>query len=278
MSIEENYIEKINKGLAEYNMSFSDISAGNFKYCGGNQNNHLNYFKLMFPNMNLPPQKDYCICGHKIIENCYITDGITFVTMGNCCIKKFVPKNTRTCDICDAKHTNRIVNRCNNCRVNHCDGCGIKHILYKNKLCDECMFKQPIKQKPKIFRHKCDICAEPHNNRKDNLCNDCRKCACYKCYRAKKYKYLNYCLDCSIKSGVISLCSICTEPHENKFDKCDTCKIGYCNSCGVKKTNLTYSNCYPCYQKILNSKTGECMNCGDKCNPKYKLCYSCKFG
>jgi hypothetical protein len=43
------------KGLQEYNLTFDDIQ--NWKYCGGNQKSHYNYFKLCYPNKTIPNTK-----------------------------------------------------------------------------------------------------------------------------------------------------------------------------------------------------------------------------
>jgi hypothetical protein len=116
MSIE--LTKKFIEGLKNYNLTYLDIVNNNFHYCGGNNERHLNYYKLCFNNKELPEKIDKCICGHKISENCYITDGKIILTLGNCCIKKFLPKDKsgRTCEKCGKSHKNRKVNLCNNCK------------------------------------------------------------------------------------------------------------------------------------------------------------------
>jgi len=103
---------------------------GNFqdwKYVGGDNNRHKKYAKLC--NVEIQPHVDYCVCSHKIKENCYIkkicpeNNNDEIVVLGNCCIKKFIPKSGRTCDICTEPHKNRVVNRCNKCRIGRCDIC-----------------------------------------------------------------------------------------------------------------------------------------------------------
>lgn len=71
MSISKQFM----KGLSNYKISIKEINDNNWKYCGGNQGSHLNYFKISRKNTNLPPHIDKCICGHHIEENCYITNG-----------------------------------------------------------------------------------------------------------------------------------------------------------------------------------------------------------
>lgn len=117
---------KFTNGLAKYKISFEDIKNGKFKYCGGDKGRHLNYFNMAYKDWEKPEYDDTCICGHKIIENCYITDGEYIIVLGNCCIKKFVPKSSRTCEICGKPHKKRIVNRCDDCRKGICDICNKK--------------------------------------------------------------------------------------------------------------------------------------------------------
>jgi hypothetical protein len=116
------------EGLQQYGLEYSTVIS-TFRYAGGNmQDRHKNYFKLVYKNDKYPASKSHCLCGHKITENCYITDGDTILTLGNCCIKRFIPKACRTCHICGTGHRNRIVNRCMKCRYGMCDIC--------NKKCD----------------------------------------------------------------------------------------------------------------------------------------------
>lgn len=116
-------------GLKNYNLTIEEINKTGWKYCGGNKNSHLNYFKICLPDYDLPEQINECVCGHTIKENCYITDGNSILILGNCCIKKFVKKCNRICEICGEVHRNSSVNRCNDCRYGICDKC--------NKKCDD---------------------------------------------------------------------------------------------------------------------------------------------
>ena len=121
---------KFIKGLNDYGLSYDEIST--WKYCGGNMGSHLNYFNICCKNEVLPKRVDECVCGHRIQENCYITDNKRILILGNCCIKKFIPKSFRTCEKCKEPHKNRVVNRCNNCRKGICDQCDKKcNKLYK---------------------------------------------------------------------------------------------------------------------------------------------------
>lgn len=104
------------KGLADYGLTYEEVCK--WKYCGGDTKRHKNYFKLACPNDDIPNYESRCVCGHYIKENCYITDpmGDRLLIIGNTCIKRFIPKSARTCEICGANHKNRKVNKCNDCR------------------------------------------------------------------------------------------------------------------------------------------------------------------
>ena len=116
-------IQKFIKGLAGYGITYEEVK-DNWKYAGGDTGRHRNYYTLCYSHLDPPEATDRCVCDHRISENCYITDGSEFLVVGNCCIKKFITNKTRTCDTCGGAHKNRIVNRCNGCRVGICDKCG----------------------------------------------------------------------------------------------------------------------------------------------------------
>lgn len=122
-SLSTKYITKIKESLLEYGVTLEDF-VNNFKYCGGDDGSHLNYYKLNYPGTKIPNHTDKCICGHHIQKNCYIQYNRLILVLGNCCIKRFVKNSNRTCERCNEPHRNRIVNRCNDCRKGVCDGCG----------------------------------------------------------------------------------------------------------------------------------------------------------
>ena len=117
---------KFIKGLENYSITYDEIKNSNWKYCGGRTGSHLKYFKLCCKDDDLPDAVDECVCGHRIQQNCYITDGERILVLGNCCIKKFIPKSSRTCEDCGNPHKNRKVNKCNKCRGGTCEICGAK--------------------------------------------------------------------------------------------------------------------------------------------------------
>ena len=75
------------------------------------------YFKLCFGNALPPPIPAKCLCGHRIIEQCYICPKNDptpeqVLVVGNECIEKFGAMNGRLCEICGLKHRNRSFNVC----------------------------------------------------------------------------------------------------------------------------------------------------------------------
>ena len=123
-----NLTERFKEGLLSYDLTQEEIIQSGWKYCGGNKGSHRNYWDLVCGQYGyeLPKHQNECVCGHHIEENCYITDDFDdgeILILGMCCIKKFCPKSGRTCEICGEEHRNRIVNRCNDCRIGLWDGC-----------------------------------------------------------------------------------------------------------------------------------------------------------
>lgn len=133
-------------GLKNYNLTKEELK--DWKYYGGNKGSHKNYFEKTLKQSIHPPPTDKCVCGQSISENCYIINENKILVLGNCCIKKFVPKSGRTCEICEKPHKNRKVNRCKDCRKKICD------------ICDE-----PLKE-DNIKYTTCYYCYEPPSYRR----------------------------------------------------------------------------------------------------------------
>lgn len=82
------------------------------------------YYKKCYPNSAIPELKSHCICGIKIIENCYVTtpdyNHNNIVVVGNCCFKEFFKNKITFCLICNEPHTNGIFNNkglCDSCKI-----------------------------------------------------------------------------------------------------------------------------------------------------------------
>jgi hypothetical protein len=100
------HLDSFVKGLLDYGFTYQHVKA-TFYYCGGSKGRHLNYWRQRYKNTPLPESESKCLCGHSIVENCYITDGINLFVLGNCCIKKFIIKSGRTCSKCGRNRRNQ---------------------------------------------------------------------------------------------------------------------------------------------------------------------------
>ncbi len=134
--------ERFIRGLANHRLTYEDIIKSGWRYCGGDTGHHANYWDLTNVSAEQPYHHDNCVCSHHIYENCYICnrEGTRILVLGNCCIKKFMPKDKsgRTCSECGKPHRNRVVDRCNECRRNRCDECGVYFRAGNKKKCDTC--------------------------------------------------------------------------------------------------------------------------------------------
>ena len=132
---------RFKQGLIDRGFNPDDIIK-NWKYCGGDtENKDKNYFKTYFKNIEvlIDEKEEYCVCGHAITNNCYITNDEEILVIGSCCIKKFIKNKTRTCEKCNEPHNNRACNRCNNCRKGVCDKCDEKYPK-QYKYCWSCRY------------------------------------------------------------------------------------------------------------------------------------------
>ena len=117
-TIDDNiiYSKRFLTGLEKNNITIKELKNDWF-YQGGEIGSHLNYYKLVNgATCDLPEHSIFCICGHKIKYNCFIGNGDRVLPVGNCCIKRFIPNNKRSCSDCGIKHRNRKDNKCNICR------------------------------------------------------------------------------------------------------------------------------------------------------------------
>ncbi len=211
------------RGLAKHGLSLEDMK--DYKYCGGDSKQHLNYWNLFNRNKNLdtPDYTTKCICGHDIEDNCYIIHKTSenILVLGNCCIQKFCPDSGRTCDDCGEPHRNRKVNRCNECRKGKCDECD-KKCNPDFPTCYACKFGETKKT-------NCDSCGKELSS-KTEIC-ECKK-------------------KVVMKNGVkINACSECGKQIDGKYSKCFECnnknKSGECKVCG-KKCDIKYQTCFNC--------------------------------
>jgi hypothetical protein len=213
----ERLTKRFIAGLAEYGLTLEDMKK--WKYCGGDTSSHQRYFSMVYPNKHVPAKVKQCICGVKIIENCYITNAefgadylvktlknpkdsneSALLIIGNCCIKKFVAKKGRTCEDCEEPHQNRIDNKCKDCRA--------KAKLKKKQQEQEqeenerlkriiAPYINRIKVKPIFDNFKeedCIIEAVPNETVKPKI----KLCFNYNCNKQIDEKY-KYCYSCLMK-------------------------------------------------------------------------------
>ncbi len=92
-----------------------------YKWVGGDKSSpiHSEYFTLCgFTKNNRPPHEDYCVCGHKIKQNCYLQNIDTgqLIVVGNDCIKQYMPDQYgKRCGLCKKTHQNKKKDQCNDC-------------------------------------------------------------------------------------------------------------------------------------------------------------------
>jgi len=109
--------KRFENGLKKYNLNIDDLNK--FYYIGGEIGIHNKYYKLFTNNAPLLTHTDKCICGHKIKNNCYISNGDIILIIGESCINRFLPtKKKRICSECFCPHRNRLsTNKCNICKM-----------------------------------------------------------------------------------------------------------------------------------------------------------------
>lgn len=114
--LDDNLSKRFLTGLKKHNVTYEEICK-NWFYIGGEKGQHLKYYILSSENKELPKHKDYCLCNHKIKYNCFISNGTNILSLGNCCVNRFIPKKNRTCKDCGCNHRNRKINKCNICKI-----------------------------------------------------------------------------------------------------------------------------------------------------------------
>lgn len=245
----DKYLARFITGLEDAGIRFEDLNII-WKYAGGDTDSHLIKFRKMYGDRELPKHEDYCLCGHDIIRNCYITNGERFEVIGSCCIKRFEISTDLRCNNCGAGHQNRKDNLCKSCRkisngFKICTNCP-KYHKNTHKLCNAC----------KVL---CPVCKNYHPNTDHNICITCRK-ICTKCKSIHGNVDIDLCGQCATK------CPICGTYHtDEKSPFCEKCRKE-CSNCGATHTN-SVSLCDKC--KHL------CPKCSN--DSKYKYYNLCKY-
>jgi len=107
---------RFKKGLKANGITEEELH-NEYYYIGGDFSYHVNYCqknKLEIPEN--PTNR--CLCGHKIRNNIFITNGDKILSLGSACYAKFSKKGKqpKQCKDCGIKHRNRKDNLCIRCR------------------------------------------------------------------------------------------------------------------------------------------------------------------
>ena len=166
------YFRNFCDGLDSLGLTYAEVKR-DYKYSGGTKGRHKNYFDLCFPTETRPRRRRHCLCNHPIDENCYLSkdfDIDTLIIVGNCCIKKFIDKSSRTCTHCEAPHKNSSLNYCNDC-------------------------KEYIKRG---YTEKCLSCNSLSKSlSKANKCSNCSRGSCFQCNKKIDPKF-RHCYSCNL--------------------------------------------------------------------------------
>ena len=106
--------KRFKSGLEKLGLSEEDVRE-NYQYVGGETGEHLQFFKACYPDRPLPTHQDVCICGHRCSMNCFISNGETFLSVGESCASKWLPQ--KVCKDCGSKTRNRKDMLCSKCRT-----------------------------------------------------------------------------------------------------------------------------------------------------------------
>lgn len=116
LKLNDKLSKRFQTGLKKYNLTIEDIKK-NWFYIGGESKIHNNHFKRYYHNEEQPEHENFCVCGHRIKNNCWISDGVFTLSIGENCVNKFIPsRRSRLCFECNAPHRNRKDNLCMKCR------------------------------------------------------------------------------------------------------------------------------------------------------------------
>ena len=210
------------------------------------------YYQTLYPGKPFPKPTEECICGVKIVKNCYISKSLDseLYIIGSCCIENFMlPENRkRTCEVCDTPHRNRKDNRCHDCRNNgyarvSCYRChsAFKQYNKHTKECDSCKTKKWCKCGNEIHTGStllnCDTCEQKKPVR------HCKYCKC----QYKSDKIGDVCHPCSLKNRC--LCGVELLPGKFMCYLCFCKSKKYCIGCKSVIKNEKYDICYTCHQK-----------------------------
>lgn len=160
--------------------------ADDWEFAGGDTRPaHRERWKLLFDGRKKPATEISCVCGHSIVENCYLYSRSLneVVVLGNCCIRRFLPRaedRLKKCVVCACRHRNRH-KLCNICR----EKCCRRSKLDSNLQCPRCRDLWII----------CKECGKLHRLGKDCMCvhgSASDQCSICRWKKVEKYEKIYY--------------------------------------------------------------------------------------
>jgi hypothetical protein len=111
---------RFKEGIEALDYTIEEIS--HWKYCGGCHDQE--YWRLLWPSREFPPYSTKCACDQVIKYNCWITPDKNdpngdIITLGRCCIRRFIPCHKKTCRDCGGGHRSTMVDYCSKCIKKH---------------------------------------------------------------------------------------------------------------------------------------------------------------
>jgi hypothetical protein len=276
-------------GLYTYGITFKQHTT-EMMYYGGNGNSivcskHLeHYFKMGGTMETMPICKDLCICGVKIVENCFVVfrddpNGYKKprLIIGNCCIKRYIPFECRAkkCYKCDTLHDNYKSSFCDSCRKT-CPQCGeTKKNVVEAEICKKCITKaEKLMKAEELRRIETELAimyqeewTQRNVERKIRLEEErIRREEEQRIHQEAERIRLESERVIREKQREIDEADRATQLYLQKAKNQKKCECG-------KPITGTYPKCKTCFSK---SKTCSMVGCNTKImNPKYDRCYVC---
>lgn len=227
--------KRFKEGIEALDYTIEEIS--HWKYCGGCHDQE--YWRLLWPSREFPTYTKRCACDQPIKYNCWITSDKNdpngdIITLGRCCIRRFIPCRGKTCQDCGGGHRSTMVD-----------------------FCSKCIKKHKIEATRNLKIAKAAAIAQ--KKREDVL----SKTGCEKCVIAIIDKGYKKCWSCNQKENhpkgvtAISECQKCVEQQKKGYKQCF--------NCNEKKKKINDSSCQSCMGTGTaywsDGVYGDCLEC-----------------
>lgn len=233
-------------------------------YFGGDTGKHEEYFIEMCGIFGLddqlarPDEKDQCICGVGIEENCYIVfeddpsgREKTQLVIGNCCIKRYIKeeKRSKVCFNCDTRHTNYKSSYCDSCRK-VCSQCGeTKHTVVERGMCIKCQNTETKRIKAEELR-KIQLEFTRIREEEQRIKQEAER---IRMEKQREIDELDRATQLYLQKAQNQRKCECGKPITGTYPKCKTCfcKSKVCSmvGCNTKIMNPKYDRCYVCNKR-----------------------------